>query len=125
MSRSSRQRVGAIDASKPEDRAEIESLGAKVVDITAWSDADRFISHAVFANSAEVIGAIGSQIAAPRADDAGTVSSIDATKYQDPDAATAAVIAAPGSPAATAVQVAPLAPAAVPASAPADQKPAS
>ena len=32
---SSRQRVGAIDASKPEDRAEIESLGAKVVDITA------------------------------------------------------------------------------------------
>ncbi len=122
---SSRQRVGAIDASKPEDRAEIESLGAKVVDITAWSDADRFISHAVFANSAEVIGAIGSQIAAPRADDAGTVSSIDATKYQDPDAATAAVIAAPGSPAATAVQVAPLAPAAVPASAPADQKPAS
>ena len=68
---SSRQRVGAIDASKPEDRAEIESLGAKVVDITAWSDADRFISHAVFANSAEVIGAIGAQIAAPRAEDAG------------------------------------------------------
>ena len=119
---SSRQRVGAIDAAKPEDRAEIESLGAKVVDISAWSDADRFISHTVFANSPDVIGAIGSQISAPRPDDAGTVSSIDATRYQDPDAAQNAVIAAPGSPAATAVQVAPLAPAP---SAPAGQKPAA
>ena len=120
---SSRQRVGAIDAAKPEDRAEIESLGAKVVDITAYSDADRFISHTVFANSAEVIGAIGSQISAPRAEDAKTVSVIDATKYQDPEAAQNAVIAAPGSPAANAVEVAPLAPAAA-SPAPADQKPA-
>ncbi len=122
---SSRQRIGAIDASKSEDRAEIESLGAKVVDITAYSDADRFISHTVFANSPEVIGAIGSQISAPRADDVDKVSSIDATKYQDPDAARSAVIAAPGSPAATAVQVAPLAPPAAPASPSVDQKPAS
>ncbi len=124
---SSRQRVGAIDASKPEDRAEIESLGAKVVDISSYSDADRFISHAVFANSSEVIGAIGAQIAAPRVEDAKTVSLIDASKYQDPDPAPAAVIAAPGSPAASAVQVAPLAPTAEPASsAPAtvEQKPA-
>jgi esterase/lipase superfamily enzyme len=117
---SSRQRVGAINASKPEDRAEIESLGAKVVDITQWSDADRFVSHTVFANSAEVIGAIGSQISAPRAEDSKTVSTIDATKYQDPDAAPAPVIAAPGSPSPSAVQVTPLAP---PASS--DQKPAS
>ncbi len=124
MIASSRQRVGAIDAAKPEDRAEIESLGAKVVDISAYSDADRFISHAVFANSANVIGAIGAQISAPRAEDAKAVSSIDATKYQDPDAAPDAVIAAPGSPAATAVQVAPLAPAPAP-PAPGDQKPAS
>ncbi len=119
---SSRQRVGAIDASKPEDRAEIESLGAKVVDITRWSDADRFISHAVFANSGDVIGAIGAQIAAPRAEDSKAVSSIDATRYQDPDAATNAVVAAPGSPAATAVQVAPLAP---PSPTPTVEKPAS
>ena len=48
LHRSSRQRVGAIDASKPEDRAEIEVSGARVVDITAYSDADRFISHAVY-----------------------------------------------------------------------------
>jgi esterase/lipase superfamily enzyme len=124
---SSRQRVGAIDASKPEDRAEIESLGAKVVDITRWSDADRFISHTVFADSGEVIGAIGAQISTPRADDASAVSSIDASKYQDPDAAPNAVVAAPGSPAATAVEVAPLAPApAAPvAPTPAAQKPAS
>ena len=83
---SSRQRVGAIDASKPEDRAEIESLGAKVVDITAYADADRFISHAVYADSPEVLSKIGSQIAAPRPEDANAVSVIDASKYQDPDA---------------------------------------
>ncbi len=107
---SSRQRVGALDASKPEDRAEIEAAGAKVVDVSAWSDADRFINHTVFANSAEVLGAIGSKVAAPRPEDAGAVSVIDASKYQDPDAAQGAVIAAPGSAAASAVQVAPLAP---------------
>ena len=78
---SSRQRVGAIDASKPEDRAEIESLGAKVVDITAYADADRFISHAVYADSPEVLSEIGAQIETPRAEDANTVSVIDASKY--------------------------------------------
>ncbi len=83
---SSRQRVGALDASKPEDREEIEALGAKVVDITAYADADRFISHAVYADSPEVLNQIGSTIAAPRAEDANTLSVIDATKYQDPDA---------------------------------------
>ncbi len=83
---SSRQRVGAIDASKPEDRAEIESLGAKVVDITAYADADRFISHTVFANSPEVLGAIGATIAAPRPEDANTLSVIDATQSKDPNA---------------------------------------
>ena len=83
---SSRQRVGALDASKPEDRAEIEALGAKVVDITAYADADQFISHAVYADSPEVLNEIGSTITAPRADDANTLSVIDATKYQDPDA---------------------------------------
>jgi esterase/lipase superfamily enzyme len=119
---SSRQRVGAIDASKPEDRAEIENLGAKVVDITAYSDADRFISHTVFANSPEVIGAIGAELAAPRAEDAAKQSSLDETNYPDPNASKNAVIAAPGSPEATAVQVTPLAPAPV---APADTKPAS
>ena len=67
---SSRQRVGAIDASKPEDRAEIESLGAIVVDITAYADADRFISHAVYADLPQVMSEIGGQIEKPRAEDA-------------------------------------------------------
>jgi esterase/lipase superfamily enzyme len=82
----SRQRVGAIDASKPEDRARIESLGAKVVDITAYADADRFISHTVFADSPEVLNAIGAKIAAPRANEVNTVSVIDAIGYKDPNA---------------------------------------
>ena len=90
MIASSLQRVGAIDASKPEDRAEIESLGAKVVDITAHADADRFISHAVHADSREVLTEVGSQITAPRPEDANTLSVIDATKYLDPDASPAA-----------------------------------
>jgi esterase/lipase superfamily enzyme len=104
---SSRQRVGAIDASKPEDRDEIEKLGAKVVDITAYADADRFINHAVYADSPEVLSRIGSAITAPRAEDANTLSVIDATKYQDPDAPppTAA-------PTATSVEQKPLSPAA-------------
>jgi esterase/lipase superfamily enzyme len=83
---SSRQRLGAVDASKPEDRAEIESLGAKVVDITAYADADRFINHAVYADSPEVLKAIGATIAAPRPAEANTLSVIDATAYKDPNA---------------------------------------
>ncbi|HTR15359.1 MAG TPA: alpha/beta fold hydrolase [Roseiarcus sp.] len=85
MIASSRQRVGAIDASKPEDRKEIEALGAKVVDISAYADADRFISHAVYADSPQVLSEIGSKIEAPRPEEANTVSVIDATNYQDPD----------------------------------------
>ncbi len=78
----------------------------------------------MFANSPEVIGEIGSQITAPRAEDAAAVSSIDASRYQDPNPAPSPVIAAPGSPAATAVEVAPLGPPA-PASPTTAPKPAS
>lgn len=99
----SRQRLGAIDASKPEDRAEIESLGAKVVDITRYADADRFISHAIYADSPEVLSQIGARFEAPRAEDANTVSVIDATKYLDPDA-----VSAPPSAYPAAVQATPL-----------------
>ncbi len=82
----------------------------------------------MFANSPEVIGAIGAELARPRSADADKQSSFDAMSYPDPDAAKNAVIAAPGSPAATAVEVAPLAPpvvAAPPASPTVDPKPAS
>jgi esterase/lipase superfamily enzyme len=83
---SSRARVGAIDASNPRDRAEIEGFGAKVVDITQYADADRFISHAVYADSPQVLSQIGAQIATPRPEEANTLSVIDATHYRDPDA---------------------------------------
>jgi esterase/lipase superfamily enzyme len=106
----SRPRVGAIDASKPEDRAEIENLGAKVVDISAYADADRFISHAVYADSPQVLSAIGTALAKSRPEDANAVSDMDAKSYQDPNPASSPIIAAPGSPEATAVAVSPLAP---------------
>ena len=92
---SSRPRVGAIDPSKPGDRKEIEALGANVVDITAYADADRFISHAVYADSPEVLSEIGAKIAAPRPEDASTLSVIDATKYQDPNGQTTAPAPSP------------------------------
>ena len=60
-----------------------------MVDVTAYADADRFISHAVYADSPQALSEIGSQITAPRPEDANTLSVIDATKYQDPDAAPA------------------------------------
>ncbi len=106
----SRQRVGAIDASKPEDRAEIEKLGAKVVDISAYADADRFISHAVYADSPQVLAAIGSAFRRVSPEDANKVSDMDARNYPDANANPNAVIAAPGSPEATAVSVTALPP---------------
>ena len=106
----SRPRLGAIDASKPEDREEIEKLGAKVVDISAYADADRFLSHAVYADSPQVLTAIGSTLAKARPEDANTVSDTDARNYPDANANPDAVIAAPGSPEATAVAVSPLPP---------------
>lgn len=106
----SRQRVGAIDASKPQDQAEIEALGAKVVDISAYADADRLLSHAVYADSPQVLTAIGSALRKARPEDADTVSTLDARTYQDPNPAASPVIAAPGSPEATAVIATPLPP---------------
>ncbi len=61
-----------------------------MVDITAYADADLFISRAVYADSPQVLSEIGSQITAPRAEDANKLSVIDASKYQDPDASPAA-----------------------------------
>ena len=107
MLASSRQRVGALDASKPEDREEIEALRAKVVDITAYADANRFINRAVYSDLPEVLNEIGSTITAPRADDANTVSVIDTTRYEDPDAPSPAAAQAP-----TPVEQKPLSPAA-------------
>jgi esterase/lipase superfamily enzyme len=72
-----RPRVGAIDPSKPKDRAALEKLGAKVYDLSSFSDG--LIGHGVYADAPDVIHAIGAQLTAPRAQDVNTVSVIDAT----------------------------------------------
>jgi esterase/lipase superfamily enzyme len=72
-----RQRVGAIDPSKAKDKAEIEKLGAKVYDLSAFSDG--LIGHGLYADTPDVIHAIGAQLTAPRAQEVNTVSVIDAT----------------------------------------------
>ena len=116
----SRQRVGAINPSKPEDRERLEALGAKVYDLTNFSDG--FIDHGAYADAPDVLHAIGAQMATPRPQDANTMSSIDASGYIDPSAPPAAVptpAATPGQ--ASAVTAAPLpagtpVPAATPAS---------
>ena len=71
-----RPRVGAIDPSKAKDKAALEGLGAKVYDLSAFSDG--LIDHAVYADAPDVLHAIGAQLTAPRAQDVNTVSMIDA-----------------------------------------------
>ena len=83
----SRQRVGAINPSKPEDRERLEALGAKVYDLTNFSDG--FIDHGAYADAPDVLHAIGAQMATPRPQDANTMSSIDASGYVDPSAGAA------------------------------------
>ena len=80
----SRQRVGAIDPNNPVDRRKIESLGAQVYDLSSYGDG--FISHNTYASTPEVLASIGAAITAPRADDSGKMSIIDASAYPDPAA---------------------------------------
>jgi esterase/lipase superfamily enzyme len=84
----SRQRVGAINPSKPEDRERLAALGAKVYDLTNFSDG--FIDHGAYADAPDVLHAIGAQMATPRPQDANTMSNIDASGYVDPSATPAA-----------------------------------
>jgi esterase/lipase superfamily enzyme len=92
----SRRRVGGIDPSKPEDRQALEDLGAKVYDLSSYSDG--FIDHAAYADTPDVLHAIGAQMATPRAQDANTMSIIDASGFVDPTASAAPTGAAPTSP---------------------------
>jgi esterase/lipase superfamily enzyme len=89
----SRERVGAINPSNPQDRARLESLGAKVYDLSKFSDG--FIDHAAYADTPDVLHAIGAQVASPRAQDAGTMSVIDARNYGDGSSQPAPSNAAP------------------------------
>ena len=89
----SRPRVGAIDPSKPEDRQALEALGAKVYDLTSYSDG--FIDHAAYADAPDVLHAIGAQLATPRPQDADKMSVIDARGYQDPTVSAASAAPRP------------------------------
>jgi esterase/lipase superfamily enzyme len=107
-----RPRVGAVNAAKPEDRAALEKLGAKVYDLSAFSDG--LIDHGIYADTPDVLHAIGAQLTAPRAGDADKVSIIDARSEAGPtEAAPSAAAPAPSTPpsALPPVQVTPLAPA--------------
>jgi esterase/lipase superfamily enzyme len=100
-----RPRVGAIDPSRAKDKAALEQLGAKVYDLSAFSDG--FVGHGVYADTPDVIHAIGAQLGAPRAAEVDKVSVIDATGSDGaPGPAAPAIAAAPSS---NAVSATPLA----------------
>jgi esterase/lipase superfamily enzyme len=63
-----RQRLGAMDPAKPEDKAELDRLGVAVHDISSFST--DYIGHGAFAEAPDVVRKIGAHIAAPRAGDA-------------------------------------------------------
>jgi esterase/lipase superfamily enzyme len=106
----SRQRVGAINPSKSEDREALEKLGVKVYDLTRFSDG--LIDHGAYADAPDVLHAIGAQMATPRAQDADKMSIIDASGYSDPNAPAATEAPPAAAPAAAAAVAA--APAAAP-----------
>jgi len=77
----SRVRIGAIDPGNADQRAQIEALGAKVYDLSHYSDG--FIDHGAYAVTPEVLASIGAGLATPRAEDVNTVSTLDETGYTE------------------------------------------
>jgi esterase/lipase superfamily enzyme len=59
-----RQRVGALDVSNKDQRAEIAKLGVRVYDLTN-SDTPDFFKHGTFAEAPDAVRAIGAQLSAP------------------------------------------------------------
>jgi esterase/lipase superfamily enzyme len=59
-----RQRVGALDVSNKDQRAEITKLGVRVYDLTN-SDTGDFFKHGTFAEAPVAVRAIGAQLSAP------------------------------------------------------------
>lgn len=59
-----RQRVGALDLSKADQRNQITKLGVRVYDLSN-SDAPDFFKHGTFAEAPEAVRAIGQQLAVP------------------------------------------------------------
>lgn len=71
-----RPRVGALDPTRPEDRAMIERLGVKVDDLSA--DQSGFLGHNTYASVPGVVAAIGAQIGATRGEDKTVQAVLDA-----------------------------------------------
>ena len=59
-----RQRVGAMDPTKPRDADALQRLGVRVYVLSSFSDG--FIGHGVYADAPDVIRSIGAQLAEPR-----------------------------------------------------------
>lgn len=76
-----RQRLGALDPAKPEDKAELDRLGVSVRDISSFST--DFIGHGAFAEAPDVVKGIGAQITAPRAGEADKQAIIDTRTPED------------------------------------------
>lgn len=71
-----RPRVGALDPTRPADRAVIERLGVRVDDLSA--DQSGFLGHSTYASVPGVVAAIGAQIGASRGEDRTVQAVLDA-----------------------------------------------
>jgi esterase/lipase superfamily enzyme len=81
-----RQRLGAMNPEKPEDKAELDRLGVAVHDISSFQT--DFIGHGSFAEAPDVVKRIGAHIATPRAGDADKMAIPD---FRGDEAGTTAV----------------------------------
>jgi esterase/lipase superfamily enzyme len=100
-----RQRLGAMDPSKPEDKESLDRLGVAVHDISSFST--DFIGHGAFAEAPDVVRKIGAHIAAPRAQDAEKMAIPD---FRGEDTGTAAAPQTPPPAATQKVESSPLPP---------------
>lgn len=88
-----RVRVGAINPTDANDRAELDRLGVKVYDLSAFSDG--WINHGAYASAPDVVRRIGAQIARPRAEDSREISVIDGGTIADQRPRTSAIESQP------------------------------
>lgn len=79
-----RPRLGAMNPTNLEDKAELDRLGVAVHDISSFST--DFVGHGAFAEAPDVVRKIGAQLTAPRAGEAETHAVIDASGAAAPDA---------------------------------------
>ncbi len=79
-----RPRLGAIDASKPADRAQLKQLGVTIYDLSQFSSG--FIGHGVYANTPAVVRTIGSELRRISGDEKNTTAIIDAGVTKTPQA---------------------------------------